>query len=401
MGLETDRERPMNVAFLGNIAGNAYAWSKVLRADGVPVSLYLDDRELDTFGPGREDGQAAGEKLPEWIHHYEGAPGANGHTPGLLERRFRYVWGEPGRRKLVRDLLSYDLVHSFSGSLFFNLRPVWEFGLRRRRPYIACATGSDLREVAMSRGVSGRLMRLFFQRAARTLLLNLDMVDLTERAGLVGAEFFPFMIDTEKYSPGAVDRAYGSPDHLLFFMASHLDWGVVDNAAGRNSTKGNDRFIKAFARYVSERGRAHAVILDRGSDHDVARELIAELGISQHVTVLPEMRKDELVKHYRMADVVVDQFDVGAFGTLGLEAMSCGKPVMIYINNSCADRCYPERPPVLNARTEEDIFHQIELASDASFRQEKGAQAREWILKYHEASLVADRLIDIYEDAIR
>ena len=116
----------------------------------------------------------------------------------------------------------------------------------------------------MSRGVSGRLMRLFFQRAARTLLLNLDMVDLTERAGLVGAEFFPFMIDTEKYSTGAVDRAYGSPDHLLFFMASHLDWGVVDNAAGRNSTKRNDRFIKAFARYVSERGRGHAVILDRG-----------------------------------------------------------------------------------------------------------------------------------------
>lgn len=391
----------MNVALLGNIAGNAYTWSKALRAGGLPVSLYLNDKELGVFGPGWEDGDAFGEKLPEWIHQYPGGAGNNGRTPGMLERRFRYVWAEPDRRQLLQNLLTYDLVHSFSGSLFFYLGPIWEFGVRRRQPYIACATGSDLREVAMSGGMSGRLMRLFFQRATRTLLLNLDMVDLTERAGLTRSEFFPFMIDTEKYSPGTVERTYGSPEDLLFFMPSHLDWGVVDNAAGRSSTKGNDRFIRAFARYVSENNRAHAVILDRGADRGVARELVEELGIGRHVTMLPQMPKNELVRHYRMADVIVDQFDVGAFGTTGLEAMSCGKPLMIYINNSCADQCYPERPPVLNARTEDEILEQIKLASVGSFRSEIAGNAREWILKYHKSSLVADRLISIYEDALQ
>jgi glycosyltransferase involved in cell wall biosynthesis len=227
------------------------------------------------------------------------------------------------------------------------------------------------------------------------------MIELKDKLELKNAEFFPFGIDTEKYSPKQVERDYVPQGHLLFFMPSHLDWGVTDNKPGRNSTKGNDRFIRAFARYVKEYGNAHAVILDRGPDKEIAKQLVAELGISNSTTFLPEMHKRELVRHFQMADVVVDQFEVGAFGFTGLEVMACAKPVLIYLKNECVDQCYPERPPVLNARTEEQIYQQIILVSGKVFRDELGLKAREWILKYHDGRQVAERLIAHYQSIIR
>ena len=243
-------------------------------------------------------------------------------------------------------------------------------------------------------------MRLFFRRAARTLLLNIDMVDLPKTLGLPNARFFPFLIDTDKYSPQPVARTYGREDETLFFMPSHLDWGQTDRQPGRTSTKGNDRFIRALARYLKEGGRAKALILDRGTDQEAARRLVAELGLNEKVIFLPEMDKKGLIEHYRLADVVADQFDMGAFGTTGLEAMSCGKPLMIHIDRDRAERCYSAPPPVLYARSEEEILQRIRETADRDLLADMGRRARQWIIDHHQGRMLAQRLIALYEEIL-
>ncbi|MBN2374458.1 glycosyltransferase family 4 protein [bacterium] len=387
----------MRIAFIGNLAGNAYIWSKLLRKKGLSAELFISNQE---WKPAWEDKNFSNKGSNEWIHIYDNTIIDGLKIPKGLHRGIRFIISRIYYHRLLLKLLEYDIVHSFTGSLFMSRSFVSEFGIRHKRPYIASATGSDIREMAFQEGRDGRLMRLFFQQAAKTLLLNLDMVDFYDRLSLKNAEFFPFMIDTQKYCVGNATREYSSDSKTLFFMASHLDWGVVDNANGRKSTKGNDRFIKAFARYLKDNGNAHAFILDRGPDKMIARQLVSQMGISSCVTFLPEMQKDELIKHFRLADVVVDQFDVGAFGTTALEAMSCAKPVMIYIKNQCADKCYPERAPILNAQTEDEIYVQIKLASNRTYREEIGQKAREWIMKYHDWEIVSSQLINIYEEVI-
>jgi len=387
----------MRVALIGNIVGNAYIWSKFLRQEGLAVDLFLRWKELGAMGPAWEEGRSEPEGLPDWIKVYEKSPPQARTAAGKWAE---FVTSGFGGREAVSVLENYDLIHSFTGSLFFSPLAIWRFGVRRVRPYVGCATGSDIKEAALRPGPRGAGLRLFFRRAARTLLLNIDMIDLPKTLGLTNAQFFPFLIDTDKYSPQPPAQECAEGDETLFFMPSHLDWGQTDSQPGRTSTKGNDRFIRALARFLKEGGRARAFILDRGTDREPARRLVAELGLSEKVTFLPEMDKQSLIEHYRLADVVADQFDMGAFGTTGLEAMSCGKPLLIHIDGDWAGRCYSTPPPVLYARSEDEILQRIREAADARLRDELGRQAREWIIDQHQGSKSAQRLIALYEEIL-
>lgn len=323
-----------------------------------------------------------------------------GTSPGRpFTRVVRRIQYELSAVKVLASLLRADVIQSFTGSLFSSWSWMAAFGLLRLRPYIACATGSDLREVAAhDRGRAGRHMRAFFERAERVLLLNIDMPVVADHLGWARAKFFPFAVDATSFAPKPVPRTYGGSEDLLIFMPSHLDWGVVDNAPGRSSTKGNDRLIRAFARFIAGGGRGHLLMLDRGPDRDVARRLVNELKIAPYVTFKPHMTKSELVSHMNMADVVADQFDVGAFGTTALEAMACGKPVLMHIDMAHADRCYSERPPILNAKTEDEILTALWTAADRHQRDDLGVRARAWLLRFHDENTVAKQLVDIYRE---
>lgn len=389
--------KDLKIIFIGNLAGGAYMMAQPLAKQGVKVKLLLSNQETLLSDPAWE--QEKTEKIPLTFVKYNVLT----ISGSFLTRYFYKIRNIMSTLKILIQLLSGNIVHSFTGSLFQSR--IWRFIFSKLclRPYIACATGSDIREVAMlDRGKNGIVMRSFFENSARTLLLNIDMVEISKKLGLKNAEFFPFSIDTQKYSPENVKRLYGNPEDLLIFMPSHLDWGIKDcaRAQNRNSTKGNNRLILAFSKLINNGLNAHLIILDRGSDRLLAKEMISNLKLETRVTILPQMKKKELLYHMRMADVVADQFDIGSFGTTGLEAMSCGKPLLIYINNKYSDECYKMRPPVVNVKTEEEIYNSLLTLFTAEKRAEIGQNARAWILQHHDSKLVAKRLLSIYKSVL-
>jgi glycosyltransferase involved in cell wall biosynthesis len=383
-----DGGRPLTAVLIGNLAGGALMMAAPLAELGVETAVYAAASE-GVIATARSPGA----DRVQFLQY--GRPRGAGLWGRIVTRLATELWCLAQVPRLMRA----DVIQSFTGSLFGVHAWTFVFGRLRLRRYIACATGSDIREVAAhDPGPAGRRLRAFFARAERVLLLNIDMPVVADRMGLTHATFFPFAVDTETFAPRPIARTVGRQDDLLIFMPSHLDWGVVDNAPGRSSTKGNDRLIRAFGRFLAEGGRGHLVMLDRGPDRAAARGLVADLGIGAHVTFRPHMSKDELTAHMNMADVVADQFDVGAFGTTALEGMACAKPVLMHIDMAHADRCYGERPPLLNARTEDEILEALRHASDPGRRQALGARARDWVMRFHDRGVVARRLLAIYRD---
>ena len=131
----------------------------------------------------------------------------------------------------------------------------------------------------------------------------------------------------------APERSDGDRPELVLFHPSNLGWGITDPGARRNSTKGNDRFLRALAHFAEETSHPLRVIaLNRGPDREVAHELVTELGLADIVEWRASLTHPEFYATIRDADVVVDQFDVGGMGGITWESMALGTPVLAYLH---------------------------------------------------------------------
>ena len=108
-----------------------------------------------------------------------------------------------------------------------------------------------------------------------------------------------------------------------------------------------------------------------------------------------------MIQYYNIADIVLDQFVLGSWGTSTPEAMSCGKPVLMFYKKEFILRAFGEEPPILNSFSEEDIFSNLmKLAKDMDFRKEVGSKSRDWIIKTHSPKVVAKKHLEILQSSI-
>jgi len=165
--------------------------------------------------------------------------------------------------------------------------------------------------------------------------------------------------------------------------------------------KGQDRLLHALAR-LNRRGAAadvHLIFSGWGTDLTAARDFVRAEGLANHVSFLNcALSKPLLYDLFSSADFVVDQFVVGMTGTAALEAMSCGAPLMTWVNQR-AERKWGF-PPILQARTSEDIEAVLgELGAGRLELDRVGAAGREWVGRLHDPEKVAREFLAIFQGA--
>jgi hypothetical protein len=111
------------------------------------------------------------------------------------------------------------------------------------------------------------------------------------------------------------------------------------------------------------------------------------------------MSRSQAMELMRSADILLDQFVLGDFGSASLEAMALGKPVACYLKPSLAS-LYPRDLPIVNATQEELEAALMQLIQDGKLRHELGRRGRLYVEKYHDAVQVVGQLKNIYEGLI-
>jgi glycosyltransferase involved in cell wall biosynthesis len=258
-----------------------------------------------------------------------------------------------------------------------------------------------------------RLIALAYQQADANVITN---ADCWEAAGMLGVRdksvFIPHPLDEQMCSPGDADEVARQRSGLherlgveLVFLAPARH--CRSEASG---SKRNDRILYAYARYVQEAEpagapRAALVLCAWGEPAHVqeSEALVDALGLRGRVLWLPCLPKARLVRWYRVADVVLDQFSetVGSFGAVTAEAMATGTPVVTYYSDAAHEWCrdvLPEPPPCYSARTTDDIYQALRGLADAPvFRTWKGERARSWIEAHHSLGRVCRTHKSLYE----
>jgi glycosyltransferase involved in cell wall biosynthesis len=433
-------EEPLRIAIFDNLANSAYIQAKMLRRLGADVALVLDpfDRfvmsdprweEVDAEIPADDLVGASLPpcELPPWVR----TDPAAGDSPatGRIARNLRLLrelpgtapaWGLAARRAgwrgtrmvlerswVVRTLASYDCVIAYGAG------PVW--AALAGVPFLAVTWGGDITMVPFydtgdweghgvvalegSRGelcAQARLQRLGYERAARILLTDPRFVPYAERLGHADkCEPIGFLIDTERYAPGREDELrrelLGGREGLIVFTPSRQDW----------YWKGSDRLLRGFA--AAAAGRPDALLVCAGWGADILRSqaLIAELGIGDRVRLLPHaLSKPRLLRYYRAADIVADQFTVGSYGGSALEAMGCARPLLINLSPERFAGRFTSLPPVMNVSEPEQIAAALtQLFEDPEARARLGEQGREWVVQNH-GEVLAHRVLELCRAAV-
>lgn len=95
------------------------------------------------------------------------------------------------------------------------------------------------------------------------------------------------------------------------------------------------------------------------------------------------------------ADIVIDQVLCGSYGNVSVEAMALGRPVVCYIRDDIRDRMDP-KPPIVSAHPD-SLYDTLQwLLSDPSSRERIGKEGRKYVKQVHDASNIAQKLIEIY-----
>jgi len=352
----------LRVALVGNLANVAYSRAKALRQyTQIEADLFVNSDEMrePTSRPPESYG---------WIKPISAHQIPFGRT---IAKR--------GLRKILR---TYDLIESYCCQPTF----VRDLGV----PYVSYATGSDLRELALENSAAGRRTRSIFE-GARLIFFSLDAghLEAIEKLHLGHAIPSRQVVDVEFFTPPASEPVL---EEFTVFHPTNQLW--IPRAQQR-FTKRNDILFRGFARFLRN-GSGRIGWLKRGPDAEATIKLIEELGISEHTTCWgATLPRNQLVEAYRQSHVVADQFQASC-GLVALEAMSCGRAVLVHMY----ENAYEERPPVLEATTEEEVCNGLRQALSPNFRKWLGKEARRFILKYHHPKTVAQELARHYASIV-
>lgn len=381
----------MKVLILGNMANDGYAVAKEMRAMHFDVDLAVNVSDFGMALPEWEEGSASHAvnpysmqqmelawKAPDWIRYFD--------MLNKVPRKTRLLAKIRSRLDLFKMMRKYDVIETHV--------PYAMYAQFSGIPYVAYDAGW-IRYFPQGKGWRDALARSGYGCAKSVMITNPDTLEITDRLEYTKkVDFVPFAINPEKYRPMQAEELRNihlrKGEDLLLFSPSRQIW----------KEKGNDRMLYAFARFVKEYPNARFVMVGWSIDFEASKSLVKKLHIDHKIDWIAPVPKEKLIEYYNAADIVLDQFILGSWGTSTPEAMCCGKPVVMYYNRDYIMRAFGEHPPICNAYSEGDIEASLlYLAKNKDVRIAIGQQSRAWIIKTHHPRSVAERHMRILETA--
>jgi hypothetical protein len=263
-------------------------------------------------------------------------------------------------------------------------------------------SGADFRMISIGEGrpsinnfgylLQYQVMRQVLQKSLKKVLAIASHDPVQDYCGMFNKkmQYFPYPLPEHKpiRDKGKVFEELGLTEgdikgKIIFFMPSRLDF----------YWKKNDLFLEAFVEVLEEGMLNHDLVLicsAWGKDREKALNMIGKrhkknIIFSEHVYSLPL-----LYDIFFYVDVIIDQFKLGSYGTSAVGAFSCGKPVMMYIDEKVFREKKFSVPPVINCKTKEEIkAHLRNISEDSAILVKYKIETLEWFRNTHLADKAA------------
>jgi len=268
-----------------------------------------DVRLIDPFDADIDPGLPDGVALERYAAHRSRIP-----LVSLFRSRGQL------RRLLAR--LDTQVLHAQ-----FVRRFGWQAAISGFRPRVVSPWGSDILRVP-PRAIRTRWWNRFALRSADLITVSSDgMRDASIRAGArpERIRLIHHGVDTTTFAPGPP-----SAEVAARVAAGHQP--VIVSPRTIRPLYRQGVVVDAVAALSTPQRRPVLVLSARGADPgELARlrQQAADAGIGDQLRVLDDIAHDDLPDVFRLADVVVSVPETDSFAVTLLEAMACGRPLVV------------------------------------------------------------------------
>lgn len=383
------RQRPLRFAFTGNIANDLYQRIRALSPHGLTPDLVQNPQ--DTFLMSDPRWEEFDGTAPDGLDRLDEADVWHRSAQDVVCRVLRPPQAPPRARRLKKLRATYRPTDLLLWPEFFSLLPLFEC-LREydavlgtqvpfvpylaNMPYLLTQSGSDIRINANRGDAYGALHRAAYRNCFAFLISNPWSIAHARRLGLKKAVILPALINEDIYKPGppVFRNEWQQKIGGNFF--------VLSTSRLNDELKGSSKALRGFSLFAQKVPEARLVVIEWGQQKDLARKLLAELGLEHRVIFLPLSGKRRLLSYLRSADCLLDQFVLKQLGSTAREALAVGLPVIIDVHTTQYDAYFDGELPILNAATPEQICQALlRLHNDPAFHEATRQASRNWFLQ--------------------
>ncbi|MSU44715.1 glycosyltransferase [Candidatus Nomurabacteria bacterium] len=165
--------------------------------------------------------------------------------------------------------------------------------------------------------------------------------------------------------------------------------------------KSIDTLINAIPHIIKKHPNTHVMIAGSGHLRPKLEKLADKLQISKHVTFLGLVSEEDKILAYNASDIFVLPSLAELEGMVVLEAMACGKPIIISDAEMSASRYFVDGNGFLfKTRDHQDLAHQVlKLITDVDLRKKMGEVSLQKSKNYNIHRSV-DLLEEVYYQAL-
>lgn len=253
------------------------------------------------------------------------------------------------------------------------------------RQYSAHSTGSDLRVDYHRSGARHALLRRGYRRSRVAFFNNIDLY-AHELSSHTPMEFLPNTVDPDAYGTHSDERP--RRDRLRVLLASRI------TLRGQPDLKGTGQFVEAL-RLLRQSGQPADVICSgEDPEREALRAACAEL--APFIQVIPEDFRADRQRYLAQvvaADIVVDQFGLGAMGGTALDCFMLGRMALVRLDEDAFRACYNDPNPVGLLDSPAQIRDCLVTAADHAARLRSETRVRDWVLRHHLDTQVSERFL--------
>ncbi len=189
----------------------------------------------------------------------------------------------------------------------------------------------------------------------------------------------------------------------IFLSSTRHCWG--EDRAILPDRKGNNIFIKAIALYREKSGDLNFEIhlINKGFDVKRTRNILEELGLSNHTKWFDEMKRDELYRHYNASTLCFGQFGTNCLEFSAVEPMSLGIPTISWYglpNESPLKDVpfYESQPPLFNSRDPHQISqYMAEILGNKKMYTDVAQKSYQWCREYCSVEQLVNTLLKLID----